>query len=230
MNIDSDGGELTELNRRPGVARSKRILLFGLTFSALVNVSLALPATAEPSPPQSEMTPQEMNVLPPYCRAQRFLQDEQKWPVSQAEKDKWNRILGPGYEHLHHYCYALNSINRAQKSADETSRRRYFENARANIEYVQRNCARDFVLMPEFCVKRGYVLRMLGHHAVAAREFIRAMSLRPDYVPAYTALSEYYVDLGNLEEAERVLQQGLEHAPRSRLLTTKLDELQFLKK
>ena len=224
------GGELTELNRRASFARSERILLLGLTFSAWVHVALVLPATAEPSPPQFGITPQEMNVLPPYCRAQPFLRDQQKWPVSQAEIDKWNRILGPCYEHLHHYCTALNSINRAQRSVDETSRGTYFDNARANIEYVQRNCTRDFVLMPEVCVKRGYVLRMLGQHAVAAREFIRAMSLRPDYVPAYSALSEYYVDLGNLEEAERVLQQGLEHAPKSGLLTTKLDELQSLKK
>ena len=173
-----------------------------------------------------DFTEQELRTLPPYCRAQRYIRRTRNLQVPEAEIAKWENALGHDYMHLHHYCWALNSLNRGQRATNEQLRHRYFDNAVRNMEYVQDAADPAFVLMPEISVKKGFALRLMGQDAAASREFLLAIRLRPDYSPAYAALSDYYKDLGELEEARQVLEDGLTKAPKSTTLKRKLEELE----
>jgi hypothetical protein len=53
----------------------------------------------------------------------------------------------------------------------------------------------------------------------------RAINLRPDYWPAYVALSDYFANLGSFEDAREWLRKGLEAAPQSQALARRLAEL-----
>ena len=220
MNVEPD--DRNRIVNCRGMAKSKGLVL-GLSISALANISFGLPFQGFRTP--AVMTKHEMLALPPYCPAQQFIRNKEKWPVSQAEIDKWNRVLGRDYLHLHHYCQALNAMNKAQRISHDRVRHFHLDFARRNIEYVQRNVSPTFVLLPEINVRKGYVLRFLGEHEAAAREYLAAIRLRPQYAPAYSALSDYYLDLDNREEAVRVLEDGLRQAPNSRTLKRKLSEL-----
>lgn len=167
----------------------------------------------------------EVRALPPYCRAQGFIRDDLSAKVSESEIEKWKGLLGPGYLHVHHYCWALNALNLAHRASDEGVRQRYYDYAVKNIEYVQRNAGPTLPIMPEILVKKGYVLRLMGQDAASSREFLASIALRPDYTPAYAGLSEYYQDLGDREQARRVLEEGLSHSPKSEMLKRKLAEL-----
>jgi len=51
------------------------------------------------------------------------------------------------------------------------------------------------------------------------------MELKPDYWPAYAALSEHYVKVGDVAKAREVLQKGLEVTPDEKALKRRLAEL-----
>ena len=80
--------------------------------------------------------------------------------------------------------------------------------------------------MPEVNLRKGMSLRLLGEEAAAAKEFVGAIQLKPDYTPAYAALVDVYRDLGDLESARETVALGLKRAPRSRILEKKKQELE----
>ncbi len=81
-------------------------------------------------------------------------------------------------------------------------------------------------MLPEVYLRMGMALLYLRDHGAAARSFLSATKLKPDYTPAYAALVDLYVELGDLETARRVLETGLASAPNSVLLANKRIELQ----
>jgi len=69
-------------------------------------------------------------------------------------------------------------------------------------------------------------LQLMGDHGSAATEFLRAVKLKPDYTPAYSALVDLHLDLGDVESARNILEAGLELVPDSKILAaqkTRLD-------
>jgi tetratricopeptide (TPR) repeat protein len=179
---------------------------------------------------QNLYTQEELRALPRVCLAQRFVHLELDRPlVSASERKQWEERLGASdYLHFHHHCHALILAKRALSAARETERQGYFKEAVANFEYVQRNASSAFPLLPEVYLQKGLTLRMIGGHAEAAREFLGAIKLKPSYTPAYAALIDYYIDMGEIEEARRVLDTGLAHAPSSKILTTKRAQIEAL--
>ncbi len=71
----------------------------------------------------------------------------------------------------------------------------------------------------------GKVLERLGRGSEAARFYLDAIQRKPDYSPPYAALSDYHKELGNMEEAKKILRQGLKHNPSSRSLKRRAKEL-----
>ncbi len=56
-------------------------------------------------------------------------------------------------------------------------------------------------------------------------EFRHAIELKPTYTPPYVALSDYYVEKGQIEEAKKILEEGLKHSPESSRLKRRLKKL-----
>jgi len=178
---------------------------------------------------QDRYTQDELRTLPRVCLAQTFINGLLQRPiVPEAERSQWEQRLGADYLHFHHHCQALIFVRRAHSAATPQARQSAFANAIANFEYVQRSASSAFPLMPEVYLQKGLTLRMMDRHAEAGREFVGAIKLKPDYTPAYSALIDYYVDMGDIEEARRVLETGLQHAPSSKILITKRAQIDAL--
>jgi tetratricopeptide (TPR) repeat protein len=168
------------------------------------------------------VTDGELRVLPSYCTARLRGNLE-------VEKKRWEQTLGNDFIHLHHYCFALHFINKANMENNPEEKGYIYKRAMDNLQYMEKHATKSFVLMPEIYVKHGTVLRLVNRDSEAARKFLKAIELRPSYTPAYSALSDYYLDLGNVEEARRIVEDGLGRSPNSKLLRRKLAELEETK-
>ena len=146
--------------------------------------------------------------------------------LNAEEHQRWNRLMGPqNFRHLHHYCAGLFLMTRGL----------YFEKTRAGrdallarslgeYDYVIARVEPTFPLIPEILTKKGETLVLLGRPE-AMTPLHQAINLRGDYWPAYAALSDYFGNLGNVDEARQWLQKGLQAAPQSQALARRLAEL-----
>lgn len=197
---------------------SPRVL--ALLLISLVTVTGSLSA-------QVDFSQDELKALPRVCLAQRFINEQLQFPVvSEQERKQWALRLGEkDYNSYHHYCWALLYIRRGNAEREPASKAHNFTVAVDNFNYVQKNASVNFPLMPEVNLQKGLALRLLDDHAGAAREFMTAIKLNRGYTPAYAALIDVHLDLGNREAAEAVLQEGLLRAPNSKLLARKKLEI-----
>lgn len=193
------------------------------TFVKLLIVALLLgPAafTVVAQGGKERFTQDELKVLPRACLAQTFISESLNYPiVPKEEREQWYAALGGSFIHYHHYCYGLMYMRKAV--TDSSKQNHYYHSASANFEYVINNATRDFPLLPEVYLRKGIALRFLGEDAAAATEFTKALKLKPDYTPAYAALVELHIDLGDIAGARSVLETGLSHAPASKILAEK---------
>ena len=204
--------------RRPRCAPSHALLLLSVLLGGRV---------ASGQSDTRYFSREEILSLPRYCQAQKFIYGGTEAPiVTDSETRHWEQVLGPGYVHFHHYCWALMKIRRAANASDAQTRAGLYRQAIDDLDYVQRNTTAAFPLAPEVAIRKGMTLQLVGDDGSATREFMRSIRLKSDYTPGYAALVDQYVRLGLLEEARKVLQEGLRHAPASRLLLQRQLELE----
>lgn len=87
-------------------------------------------------------TKAELEVLPKACDA-RLNGDD-------ATKHFWDQKIGVNnFLHLHHFCFALNFMNRARFTVDKKSKRGYLNMAIQNFAYVLKNWPQDSPLRPD---------------------------------------------------------------------------------
>jgi len=117
-------------------------------------------------------------------------------------------IYGHAYTHLHHYCWALNSENKANKLRGN-SRIAKLNGALADIKYVLDLAPADFVLLPDIYTSRAQILLALKRDGEAVGDLYKAIELDPSYTRAYLRLSDYYVTAGKKDKAIEILEQGI---------------------
>ena len=176
---------------------------------------------------QDRFSQEELVALPRVCHAQRVINNLlQTKIVPEAERRQWALRLGEkDYSAFHHYCWALIYLRRAGAADSLQSQVFNYETAINNFGFVQQNASFQFPLMPEVNLRKGQTYRLLGQDGAAAKEFTEAIKLKPDYTPAYAALVDFYLDVEDLHQAEEILDQGLAHAPESKILLQKKAEL-----
>jgi tetratricopeptide (TPR) repeat protein len=126
--------------------------------------------------------------------------------------------------HMHHFCDCVRFTNRA---VAQTGSERAFELGRAidGCDYVLSHTLPDFDMRGEVHLQKGKALRMAGKDGLAAAEFIKALSINPDLVNAYTALGDFYARIGKRGEALNFVSEGLKHVPNSKALQRRYTEL-----
>jgi tetratricopeptide (TPR) repeat protein len=190
-----------------------------LLASGLIIALHAMSVSAE-----QPFTQEELLALPRVCLAQKFV--NALWlrtrVVPLEEQRAWEQRLGEkDYSHFHHYCGSLIYMKRGNAAKTKTERQGFYRRAITSFEYFQRNASRSFPLMPEVDLQKGLALRLVGEDGRAASEFLDAISLKPNYTPAYSALIDLYLDLGDVRSAKETLRLGLERAPDSKILRQK---------
>lgn len=174
------------------------------------------------------VTESELALMPPYCQA-KYGKDR----GNQAISDKWRGIYGDqNWLNQHHYCDALKFIIRANRSLGNKAELTYnLEQAQNGLEHLLASeQTPDWILRPEAHVHLGKIyLRMMrlgkGSEVKAVQNFEQAILIKPDYEPAYSALSDYYVDKGLKQKALNFVEEGLKQSPGSKRLLRRFTEL-----
>jgi serine/threonine-protein kinase len=97
--------------------------------------------------------------------------------------------------------------------AETLRRARRFEYARITLAEAMQRFPRERVFVDEL----GSVEYEQGHYTMAEQLFRRSIQLEPDAVMAYANLAATYMRQNRLDDAARVLQQGLQLRPNDKL-------------
>lgn len=164
------------------------------------------------------ITENEMSLLPSYCRdAQGFGYGDASSNTSPRARG-WVATMGNSFWHIHHHCWALINVRRAQAPLVPAERKRaLYQEALGDFQYVVQNSPKDFVLLPEIFTWMGRVQAYLKQPQ-AAESFARARVQKPDYWPAYFHMAEFLKANGKPAEALQVVRAGLQQAPGTKSL------------
>jgi tetratricopeptide (TPR) repeat protein len=153
-------------------------------------------------------TPADFKRLPPYCAARLH-------KAGPAAEERWNRIIGPNFIHIHHYCFALHKRWLALQEFDPTARRNMLNSAIREIDYVETHASGTIPFYAEIYTQRGKLHLLLDQQAEAVSYFRRAVAEDPNYGPAYAALAQLFIKQGHPDQARKVVSEGMKAAPGS---------------
>ena len=186
---------ITGLNRVSG-----NYLLRALTIALILLNGGVSPALADPV-----KSIQELRLLPKYCRGTQLIRNDfpDKTPLATYEK-----IYGPTFTHLHHYCWALNSMNNVAREKDDFLRKSNLHYALGDINYVIERADPKFVLLPEIYATKASILALLKDYPHAIAALHTAIKIKPTYVRGYAQMSDFFLAIGNRADAIKVLKVG----------------------
>ncbi len=164
----------------------------------------------------------ELAMLPPYCKGTMLIRQLSKDPVP---LEQYVAIYGPSFYHLHHYCWALNSENKANMMNNKKSHDDIMVDALRNLQYVLTNASPDFVLLPDIYNSQARMLFSMHRDGEAVLALEKAIELKPGYVPAVSRLSDYFVHIGDKGKAIRTLETGIDNTENAGGLIKKLAAL-----
>ena len=179
----------------------------------LVLVALAGAAALAVAKPEN-VTDGELALTPPYCPDTMGFKYGDAYYNTSPRAAHWVGLMGKNFWSLHHYCWALINLRRAQMAGVAPMvRRGLLENVVSDCIYVVKNTAPDFILLPEIHTRIGETQLLLGNPGAAYDSFAQARALKPDYWPAYVRWAEVLVKTKQKAEAKKLIAEGLRHAP-----------------
>lgn len=188
-------------------------------------VLLACSATAFAGKPVN-VTEAELALLPRFCPDTIGFKYGDAYTNTSPNAPKWVGMMGKGFWSMHHYCWALINLGRAQKpSMPPSTRQATREYAIEDMRYVIENSTEDFIMLPEIYTKIGEVLLDLKRPSEAREAFVKARSIKPDYWPPYFHWGEYLLRNGQKADARVVVEEGLSYTPQNKSLRNLLTEL-----
>lgn len=176
--------------------------------ASLLSLCAALTPRVASALEQYAPTPVELALLPEYCKAKL---DKQEYERSAK---RWEKVLGPQFVHIHHYCTALNFINRARRRVGDGPEKRYdLGSAMGDLRYMFNVTNDEYILAPDFYIAKGEVSTLQGNIPEAEASYRKATQIRPNYPKGWIALSDHYEQAGRVKEAREAMAQGLNAAP-----------------
>lgn len=184
----------------------------GLLLAFVLVLSLAS-GPAHANKPKG-ITKAEMALIPTYCPDTMGFEYKDAYYNTSPRAPGWVAMLGQGFWSLHHYCWALINLQRANRyGLTKLQRKGLFEEILTDYNYVLDRVDADFILLPEILTRAGEAELKLSRPERASAAFARARQVKPDYWPAYSQWIEYLIAKGHREEARELARQGLEIIP-----------------
>jgi hypothetical protein len=167
-----------------------------------------------------------MAMLPRFCQDVQGIKYGDASYNTSPNAAKWVAMMGKGFWHMHHYCWALINYQRAQRTTMPASQKRSaLEGVRGDFWYVVNNTEADFVLLPEIYTWIGRMEVLLARPQEADAAFAKARMLKPDYWPAYFHWAEFLRGKGKKADALEVVKAGLQHSPGAKTLLVLFGDL-----
>ena len=165
------------------------------------------------------ITKAEMALIPTYCPDTMGFKFNDAYYNTSPRAAQWVSMLGKDFWSLHHYCWALVNLQRANRyGLTKLQRKGLFEEVLSDYNYVLERADADFLLLPEILTRAGEAELKLSHPERANAAFAKARQIKPDYWPAYSHWVEYLIVKGHREEARELARQGLEITPQASTL------------
>ena len=134
--------------------------------------------------------------------------------------------MGYGFWSLHHYCWALVSLDRLHASSLSGQMRNFaIHQIVSEYYYVLNNSPPDFILRPEVLVRMGEAELLRENYGEAYDAFFKARQLKPDYWPAFSKWAAVLVKAKKNNDARKLVEEGLMHSPESTVLQEMLLKL-----
>ena len=180
-----------------------------------IALGLACIGASAQKPP--DITAGEMALLPEYCPDTQTMSATD--PRGSEKAARWVSILGNAFWGLHHYCWGLIHVSRANQAGKSAlARRGHLESAINDYRYVLANSQPDFILLPELYLRIGEAQMELLAYASAMESFRRSREIKPDYWPPYLRAATVLTRLGKNADALAMLQEGMTRMPTERAL------------
>lgn len=194
-----------------------------LIFLAERAISLAQAA------PEFLVTKEELSMMPPYCTALYG-----KYHGEPPPQDHPLRDTIPACPSVHHYCDALKSIIRADRSWRDkylvTGELQQVDQSLRSVIEEWKQAAPNCALYPEAYTNLGKTIVRrsrygLANAADAVSSFESAIRKNPNYEPAYLGLADLFIQFNNKNDALAALERGLQQVPNSRMLAKRYQKL-----
>jgi len=199
----------------------------GKIISGLLAISAFFPSFASAGSAARE----EISRLPLYCQHQWFISGRYGGYSEEERKRKasyWQRKMGLGsmYQHMHHWCDALATINRYYAHlGDSQPSEFYLKEAIGDISYVLNQADDSFIMLPEMVTQRGKLYALLKQPDKAAADFTKSIMVNRKYSRAYLYYSDLYLDMKQAEMAKEIIKSGLAANPQSKDLLKRAQRL-----
>jgi len=136
-----------------------------------------------------------------------------------AGEGKANQIPSrANYVHFHHYCAAMNAMNKANVTKGKEDRRYQLGLVMSESSYVLSHSAADHPLLPAVYTLRAQSLLSARKPADAERELLKALQMDPTQMEALVTLARLYSDTGRKDNAVKTVRAGLAIAPDNKSL------------
>jgi tetratricopeptide (TPR) repeat protein len=165
------------------------------------------------------ITDGELALTPPYCQDVQTIRYGDATTNTSPRAKYWVSLMGKSFWALHHYCWGLINLRRAQMPGVRPEIKTGLLTSVANdYMYVIHNSTPDFVLLPEIYTRLGEVQLLRSLPGQADEAFEQARRLKPDYWPAYSRWADVLIRAGQKSQARQLVEEGLRQAPDAKAL------------
>lgn len=193
--------------------------MFNKCMFVIIIIYFMVPAPAVATDLSFNPNATEMLLMPSYCKV-KFTA-----PQGSPEWQTWRGRIGENFIDLHHYCAALNFVNRYWKAQSASDRSYYLKNAMDNFDYMVRAEKPGFPLRAELYSNRGEVFKLQGRLGEAIQDFNRAIEINPRFTKPYLQLIDLYEGAKKRDESLEVATSGLRNNPNSKVLQRRYHEV-----
>ena len=125
--------------------------------------------------------------------------------AGRTPKGKQLRIqYGPDWDHMHHFSWALVDQQKG-----------LYGEAIGNLDYVLRNCKKDFKLRPMVLLQKASILKINNQFLEAIPVYRELIEIKPDSEEGWIGMANLFLLLGDQNSARMTAQKGLTHLPNS---------------
>lgn len=186
----------------------------------LIVLSLIIGGSAQAGKPD-DWTEAEVRLAAPYCIDTMGFRYGDAYSANISPRaGHWVGMMGQSFWNMHHYCWALINLARAERATTPATTRDYLrQSAVGDIKYVINGAKPGFIMLPEIYTRLGETYLLLRQERKADQAFKAAIAAKPDYWPPYARWAEYQKFRGRpRDEIRATLREGLRYSPTSKTL------------